>query len=175
MSEEFALLRFMPDGHDHKSCMDEAIEAATAVCAERSLRLTPLRRRVLEMIWGQHEPVLAYGLLEQLRIERSRAAPTTVYRALDFLLANGLIHRIESLNAYVGCGQPRVPHMGQFLICADCNAIAELHDPDISQLVTRKAGSIGFNVDRQTIEVSGQCPDCRRAVSADEDAEPRKA
>lgn len=161
MPEQPTLISFKPSGHDHQRCVQHALDVAAELCAAREVRLTALRRRVLEMIWGQHEPILAYELLDRLRTERTGVTPPTVYRALDFLLKNGLIHRIESLNAYVGCGGPWVPHTGQFLICSDCNAVAELDDPEIHELVRRKARGVGFNVDRQTIEVSGLCPDCR--------------
>lgn len=160
MSNQYALTSFKPFAHDHGRCVEDALDVAAKLCAERKLRLTPLRRRVLELLWSQHEPVLAYELLDRLRRERSGVAPPTVYRALGFLLRNGLIHRIESLNAYVGCGGPTIPHMGQFLICSDCNAVAELDDADINALVKHKAQRLGFNVERQTIEVSGLCPDC---------------
>ncbi|MEQ8192898.1 MAG: transcriptional repressor, partial [Rhodospirillales bacterium] len=125
--------------HDHAHCIDEALEAAEQVCLDAGVRLTPLRRRVLEMVWQSHEPVGAYDLLDRLREERRRAAPPTVYRALEFQLEQGLIHRIESLNAYVGCGSPQNRHGGQFLICRDCGSVAELNDIDIADTVMSKA------------------------------------
>jgi Fur family zinc uptake transcriptional regulator len=84
-----------------------------------------------------------------------------VYRALDFLLAQGLIHRIESLNAYVGCMHPEGTHGGQFLICSDCGAAAEVHDPRVDAAVARRAKELGFAVRRKTIEVEGICPPCQ--------------
>jgi Fur family zinc uptake transcriptional regulator len=120
--------------HDHRSCVTQAMATAARLCTERGARLTPLRRRVLELIWrghapAKHAPVRAYDLLARLSDKGARAAPPTVYRALEFLLAHGLIHRIESLNAYVGCMHPEGAHGGQFLICEDCGAAAEVHDP----------------------------------------------
>ena len=155
-----AIALFKPDSHDHGSCVRHALQVAEEMCADRGLRLTALRRRVLELVWGRHEPVRAYDLLDRLRADQRSAAPPTVYRALDFLLANGLVHRIESLNAYVGCGEPRSPHAGQFLICERCSAVAELAEPEISRIVARAARGSGFTVSRQTIEVSGLCPEC---------------
>ncbi|MBM3485893.1 MAG: transcriptional repressor [Alphaproteobacteria bacterium] len=146
--------------HDHGRCTDDALATAEALCAEKGLRLTALRRRVLELVWSRHQPVRAYDLLEDLRAERRRAAPPTVYRALDFLIANRLVHRIESLNAYVGCAGPRNPHVGQFLICRKCSAVAELNDGEIARTVARKARGLGFTVERQTIEIAGLCPQC---------------
>ena len=151
---------FRPYRHDHAACVGDAVDAAERVCAERGVRFTALRRRVFELIWRQHRPVRAYDLLDALRQERSGVAPPTIYRALEFLLENGLIHRIEHLHAFVGCGEPGAAHMGQFLTCLQCNAVGELCDPDISSLVERKAGRAGFRVSRQTIEVAGLCPAC---------------
>ena len=99
-------------------------------------------------------------MLEALRITHPSAAPPTVYRALDFLIEQGLIHRIESLNAYVGCPRPERPHVSQFLICGGCGAAAELDDPAIARAVLRRASELGFVVERQTIEVRGFCPQC---------------
>ena len=157
---------FQGRAHDHGRCVSDALDTAEELCGERGLRLTPIRRRVLELVWSKHEPVRAYDLLEDLRTERRRAAPPTVYRALDFLIENGFVHRIESLNAFVGCPGPRRPHVGQFLICRGCASVAEMDDAAISRMVARKAQSLGFQVLRQTIEVTGLCPECGRAGSA---------
>ena len=161
---------FKPRRHRHQQCVDDALSAAEQLCAERGRKLTPLRRRVLELIWSSHEPARAYDILEQLDGEGRSGAPPTVYRALEFLLANGLVHRIQSLNAYVGCGEPATAHAGQFLICRGCNTVGELDDPEIEALITGKAGATGFDVERQTIEIMGLCPDCAGA-----DAEPGHA
>ena len=160
--------------HDHGACVNDALATAARLCAARGARLTPLRRRVLELIWYGHAPVGAYDLLARLSDprgtagergtakERRPAAPPTVYRALAFLLAQGLIHRIESLNAYVGCMQPEGAHGGQFLICGDCGAAAEVHDPRVDAAVARRARELGFKVRRKTIEVAGVCLPCQR-------------
>lgn len=151
---------FRSASHDHRHCVDEALAQAEANCNRRGVRLTQIRRRVLELIWRRHEPVKAYDLLDSLRDEHRGAAPPTVYRALDFLLAEGLIHRIESLNAFVGCGDPGHPHLGQFLICQHCNAVAELDDHEINDVLRFKAEAMGFVVNWQTIEINGTCPTC---------------
>ena len=116
---------FKPRRHDHQRCVRDALRRAQEVCQSRHARLTSARQRVLELVWKAHQPVLAYDLLDELRAEQPRAAPPTVYRALEFLQAHGLVHKIESLNAYVGCSDPSHPHSGQFLICSDCNEVAE--------------------------------------------------
>ncbi len=161
MASRVVLSSFKGRRHRHRDCVAEALRAADEVCAARGLRLTALRRRVLELIWAQHRPVGAYELLDRLGDGR-KAAPPTIYRALDFLIAGGLVHRIESLNAYIGCGAPRTAHRGQFLICRDCHSVGELNDPAIASLVARRAQGLGFGVERQTIEVVGLCPDCAR-------------
>ncbi|ABI56544.1 Fur family transcriptional regulator [Alkalilimnicola ehrlichii MLHE-1] len=160
MNEPGVVTDFHDHGHDHAGCQQAALRRAEAVCRTSGARLTPLRRRVLELIWASHEPVKAYELLARLREERASVAPPTVYRALEFLLAQRLIHRLESLNAYLGCGAPDRPHACQFLICERCQAVAELSDDDISRLIERKARDLGFQMDRQTIELTGVCPAC---------------
>lgn len=152
---------FPDDRHVHADCLQSALAAAENVCRERGLRLTPLRRRVLELVWGSHEPVKAYDVLDQLRTEHRSAAPPTVYRALEFLQAEGFVHRIESLNAFIGCGAPQERHDGQFLICQGCGEVAEIDDADITQLLSNKAQSLGFHVDNETIEIKGLCANCR--------------
>lgn len=148
--------------HDHDDCVRAALDAAEAQCDRHGARLTALRRRVLELVWTSHEPVGAYALLDTLKAEGQAAAPPTVYRALDFLLVQGLIHRLERRNAFVGCRRPTTPHSAEFLICTDCGRVAELDDPSIGAAVRLGAEAQGFTVTRQTIEVEGLCPDCRK-------------
>ena len=152
---------FQDDRHTHDDCLQAALKAAEMVCAQRGLRLTPLRRRVLELVWQSHEPVKAYDVLDNLRREHRGAAPPTVYRALDFLQAEGFVHRIESLNAFIGCGAPQETHDGQFLICRSCGEVAEIDDDDITRLLSRKAGRLGFHIDNETIEIRGLCAGCK--------------
>lgn len=152
---------FPPRGHNHRKCIAEALDTAERVCSEHGLRFTQIRRRVLEIVWNRHAPVGAYEILDALRGEHHSAAPPTVYRALDFLVEHGLVHKIESLNAFVGCGHPEDgAHVGQFLICGNCRQVGELDDPDIAALIEKKAAGAGFAVSRQTIEVRGLCRDC---------------
>lgn len=156
---------FSDGGHDHQHCIDSALDEAAGLCARRGVRLTRLRRRVLELVWDSHQPTGAYALLDALRGENRKAAPPTIYRALDFLTAHGLIHRIESLNAYIGCPRPDHPHAGQFLICQSCGTTAELDDPRIMQAVAAGARQAGFQALRQTVEVAGLCPECRETAA----------
>jgi len=151
---------FKSEDHDHDHCVADALAAAARICEERGERLTPLRRQVLELVWASHRPARAYDLLDRLQEHRSSAAPPTVYRVLDFLLEQGLVHRIESLNAFVGCGTPGDHHGGQFLICRSCEKIAELDAGSITDAVEQVAAENGFQVERQTVEAFGLCPDC---------------
>jgi Fur family zinc uptake transcriptional regulator len=146
--------------HDHDRCIADALGMAEEVCQKRGARLTPLRRRVLELVWNSHRPVGAYTILDDLREGDKGAAPPTVYRALDFLMEQGLIHRIESLNAFVGCDHPEDRHVSQFLICTRCNAAVEIEDRGIANAVKKSAAEAGFSVNRFTIELQGTCPAC---------------
>ncbi len=145
----------------HPQCVSMALEQAEMICQRQHVRLTPIRRRVLELVWQKHRPVGAYDLLEQLQ-QQGRVAPPTVYRALDFLQQQGLIHRLESLNAFVGCAQPQQPHQGQFLICLSCRSLAEIADPKISRAIHHSALTAGFTALNQTVEVMGLCAGCRQ-------------
>lgn len=152
---------FTAGRHDHRRCVATALDKADAACTAAGRRLTPLRRRVLELVWGSHTPVKAYELLAILGRERHQAAPPTVYRALDFLQEAGLVHRIASMNAFVGCGEPGGGHAGQFLICSQCGTVAELDEPLLSRTIAASAARLGFEVRRETIEIEGLCADCR--------------
>ncbi len=162
MADTSILQPFAREPHDHARCVATALQAAESTCGAAGLRLTPLRRRVLELIWGSHTPVKAYDLLASIAKERHQAAPPTVYRALDFLQGAGLVHRIASQNAYVGCGNPATRHAGQFLLCTECGSVAEIDDPSVSDRILSRAQALGFAVTRETIEVEGHCRRCRR-------------
>lgn len=151
---------FKPVKHKHQECLQSAIRAAKQHCDGAGLRLTPIRQRVLELVWQSHEPVKAYAVLDELKQGHSSSAPPTVYRALDFLREQGLVHKIESLNAYVGCGDPKEQHSSQFFICHDCGSVAELDDADISGLIQKKANAFGFKIDGEMVEIKGQCQEC---------------
>ncbi|MDP3977891.1 MAG: Fur family transcriptional regulator [Pseudomonas sp.] len=151
--------------HDHSHCVSHALAEAEGICTQQGLRLTALRKRVLELVWQSHKPLGAYDILAVLSEQDGRrAAPPTVYRALDFLLENGLVHRIASLNAFVGCSHPTHTHQGQFLICRNCHAAIELEYAAISAAIVSGAQSVGFVVEGQTVEVVGLCAGCQEAA-----------
>ncbi len=147
--------------HDHVRCVADAMSDAVALCRARGVRLTPVRSRVLEIVWQNHKPLGAYDILAVLAAEGRSSAPPTVYRALEFLLEQGLVHRLSSLNAFVGCSRPGHTGSGQFLICRSCGNAAELNDEGVEGAITRSAASQGFAVHGHTVEIDGVCPDCR--------------
>jgi Fur family zinc uptake transcriptional regulator len=151
--------------HNHDACVADAVAAAEARAEAAAAKLTPLRRRVLELICASHVPVGAYHLMEQLGgASDRRAAPPTVYRALDFLMEHGLIHRINSLNAYVACFGPHRPHDACLLICEQCRTVEEVEADGLRRAIHRKGADAGFAVRGQTIEVTGLCRACRVGV-----------
>lgn len=162
---------FASPQHDHDDCVRTALAAAEEVCRAKGVRLTPIRRRVLEIVWDSHKPIGAYAILEALQRDRQHAAgesstavaPPTVYRALDFLREHNLVHRVESLNAYLGCAHPGDRHAAQFLICLDCGTAAEVDSARLRGAVQAAAGDAGFAMAEAAVEISGHCPDCQAA------------
>ncbi len=148
--------------HAHEpSFLAERLLRAEAACARRGAKLTDVRRTVLELILESREPIGAYALLDRLKHRSGHGKPPTIYRALDFLLAQGLIHRVERLNAFVGCHEEADhPHPVQFLICSICGSVTEFEDEAIGRAVETVAGRSGFVVKRSTVEVEGECGAC---------------
>jgi len=148
--------------HDHNRCIEDAIASAEQICVKNGVRLTDLRRRVLELIWQSHKPVTAYDLLDRLKEEKRNAAPPTVYRALDFLRENGLVHRLHSLNAFLGCDHPEGVHRGGFLICTKCHAVTEICDSaPLRDAITAEADARDFQITGSMVEILGLCSLCR--------------
>ncbi len=147
--------------HDHDQCIADALAQADAVCAAAGARLTATRRRVLELVWQSHVPVKAYGLLESMQRDKGGMVnPPTVYRALDFLLNMKLIHRIQALNAYVGCADPVRGHCGCLMICEQCHSVADVPATELEALISRSAAALGFQVSSQNTEIFGRCSAC---------------
>lgn len=149
--------------HDHASCAREAMAQAEAICAAAGARLTPVRRRVLEILLEEHRAMGAYDVLERLAEEGFGKQPPVAYRALDFLVEQGLAHRIRRLNAFAACTHPGAAHAPVFLICAACDAVAEAPGGDVRGALEEAAGGLGFTVERASIEAVGLCPTCREA------------
>ncbi|MCB1804593.1 MAG: transcriptional repressor [Candidatus Competibacteraceae bacterium] len=145
------------------TALQTAMAQAEQLCRARGVRLTALRRRVLELVLSSDTPQGAYAILDTLRLQDGRAgAPPTVYRALDFLLEQGLIHRLASCNVFIGCCQPTAHHSGQFLICRSCGKVAELDSQEVEKLIRKQAQKAGFRVESQMVEIAGYCQQCQQ-------------
>ncbi len=157
---ELAQRAYIP--HDHSSCVEHALERAEQLCASRNQRLTTLRKQVLALVWDSHKPIGAYDILAMMSKNQPRpTAPPTVYRALDFLLEHGLIHKLSSLNAYIGCQCPGQAHDGIFLICQQCRTTRELDIADRIHSLKDLASHTGFQPQHALVELSGLCPECQ--------------
>ena len=155
--------------HNHQACVSQALAEARSICQRHNARLTAIRERVLELIWQSHKPLGAYDILAQLGTEGHNAAPPTVYRALDFLLQHGLVHRIASLNAFTGCTHAGQNHQGLFLICRQCGNVLELESEPVSRAIDTAAEAEGFRPDEVTLEITGLCPRCRAGAETGTD------
>ena len=153
------------DPRHHVDSADAFVHAVERACNERGLRLTPIRANVLRLIADAGKPVKAYDLLERVKDGPGIAAPPTVYRTLDFLLENGFIHKLSSINAFVGCHHPGEAHQVPFLICDRCSGAVELCDERVSKLLTTQARERGFTPAAQTLEVHGVCANCEAVES----------
>lgn len=153
--------------HNHSACIRQALADARTLCRANNARLTPTREQVLELIWRSHKALGAYDLLAMLAEEGHRAAPPTVYRALDFLQRQGLVHRITSLNAFLGCTHAGEQHCGQFLICRNCRNVLELTAPEVALAVGRASADEAFVAEDTVVEVIGLCPACQLSGNHD--------
>jgi Fur family zinc uptake transcriptional regulator len=143
-----------------RRAVDKALHKAEVLCQQRGVRLTPRRRRALELILTANQPVGAYTLLSELK-SGAKMGPPTIYRALDFLLEQKFIHRVVSLNAFIACIDLDHPHQGQFVICTKCGSTAEIHAEQITSGLNREGRALGFKVEHQVIELSGLCTRCQ--------------
>lgn len=148
--------------HDHSSCVRSALDAADAACAVRSLQLTPVRRRVLEILLESHAAMGAYDVLARLDAEGLGSKPPVAYRALSFLVDNGFVHRIERLNAFIACAHPGAHHDPAFMICRSCGTVAEAQ---ATAALAQSAALSGFQVEQTVIEAEGLCPSCQPEAS----------
>jgi len=137
------------------------LDKAQQICEERGARFTQTRRRVLELMLQHSSSVSAYDLLDSLKKTELNAKPPTVYRALDFLLEQHFIHRVESQNAFIACNDFTDSHQLQLFICEKCNEVQELHSPQIQQSLNEQARLNDFQINTQTVEVRGLCHHCR--------------
>jgi Fur family zinc uptake transcriptional regulator len=146
--------------HNHKQCVRTALATAEQVCQERGVQLTPIRYQVLELIWESHKAVKAYELLDRIKPLQMAAKPPTIYRALEFLSEQGLIHRVESLNAFIGCRCSDSPHEQLLLICKNCQEVEERTATKVMQTLSDEFTDAGFIVHSKAIEIHGICSQC---------------
>jgi len=143
---------------NHVCCVRRITDYAERACSDRGVALTPLRKRVLEIVARSHRPVKAYKVLSEL----SRTAkPPTVYRALDFLIENGLVHKLSSVSSYFACFHPSNGHPDCFfLICTDCGEASEFCTKSLYKSVENAVKSKGFSGTDTVLEVRGLCSEC---------------
>jgi Fur family transcriptional regulator, zinc uptake regulator len=146
--------------HDHTACISLVLHQAKQLCADRGVQLTPIRYQVLELVWDSHKAVKAYDLLDKIKPLQPAAKPATIYRALDFLLEQGFIHRIESLNAFVGCGHSGHQHEQLMLICKQCHEVEERPAAEVMRALADETQYAGFSVHSRAIEIHGICAKC---------------
>lgn len=151
----------------HQHNLPALLQAAEQTCLKNGAQLTELRREVLTLVFKAKGPVTAYQLLDQLKATRKSAVPPTIYRSLEFLLENGLVHKIERLNAFVSCAEADHQHAdAQFLICKTCGAVTELEDHAISEAIALAASKRGFSPSRTVVEMDGVCANCAKKQSS---------
>jgi len=140
----------------------ERLQTAETLCQQRGTRLTPIRRKVLEIMLRQDRSLKAYELLDEVRRIQTNATPPTVYRALDFLCHQGLIHRLDAVNAWTACRDATGAHHDLLIICVHCGAVAELSEPDLSTRLAAKAAKEGFVLTSPETELRALCHACAK-------------
>lgn len=152
--------------HDHSVCATRTLQAAEERCAQEGLRLTSVRRKVLELLLEEHRAMGAYAILDALRNAGFGSQPPVAYRALDFLSAHGFVHKIERLNSFVACAHPEQDHSPVFMICRVCESVAESCAPQADGVLGDAARAAGFQIEKAVIEAEGVCPDCVDQITA---------
>lgn len=155
---------FISPSHDHVGCREKAIHTAEQLCIERGIRFIPIRREVLGLIWESHRAVKAYDLLNRIKPKTGTAKPATVYRALDFLLEQGLIHKVESLNAFIGCSFSDRQHEQLLLTCVQCHEVEERPGERVMEAIAKELEQAAFTMQRKAIEIHGICGRCVRSL-----------
>lgn len=150
----------------HPSSVADQLSIAESLCEQRGRRLTPIRRKVLELLLRHGRSLKAYELLEAMRAEHPGAAPPTVYRALDFLMEEGLIHRLDAVNAWTACLDAAGDPHDLLVVCTGCGAVAEVSDPVMSQQLAKRVAMTGFALATQETEIRALCPQCQKKQPA---------
>lgn len=160
---DFAELSLAFHDHDHSQCQGGALAKAESLGKAAGVNLTPVRRRALEILLESHRALGAYDVLDRLAADGFGKQPPVAYRALEFLVEHGLAHRIRRLNAFVACMSPGGPHQPAFLICRNCQSVAEAPAEAVRAALDAAAGAVGFRIERSNIEALGLCGTCRDA------------
>lgn len=166
---DIAAQRLFPKpGHNHDHCLSDALDKARAAFEERGLRLTELRRQVLQEIAGSHHSIGAYEILDRLAAKGTRLAPISVYRAIDALIEAGVVHRLESRNAYFAChsahGADGTGSAHMVLVCERCGTVAELQGDSLLAPLDAAARAAGFEPKIRVVEMAGTCAHCRQVA-----------
>jgi Fur family zinc uptake transcriptional regulator len=143
--------------HNHSKCLSKALTTAEAVLEAKGETMTPLRKTVLQKVWGSHKSISAMDVVQQLKVK-----PPIAYRVLDYLKQQGLVHHLQSVNAYVGCTCPDKNHASQFLICTDCGEVTELAQAIVDTGLGKQIQAAGFTPSTVHIEVHGVCKGCQK-------------
>ena len=146
--------------HDHGACVNKGMAAAEARCAKEGLRFTAVRRKTLEILLQEHRALGAYEVLDRLREDGFGSQPPVAYRALDFLVENGFVHKIEKLNAFIACTHPGNVHSPAFMICRECDSVAETQSMPARGALGDAARAAGFVIEKTVVEAEGLCPSC---------------
>lgn len=157
-------MSFPEPHHNHERCTAELLARAERTCERRGSRLTGQRREVLNCVAQSHSAVGAYDIIERMAGQGPRPAPITVYRALDFLEAHGLVHKVESRNAFVACSHPHEGKPAALLLCERCGLVAELDAPEVFDTLQSVARAQGFIIHRSVVELTGLCGSCGEAA-----------
>lgn len=139
----------------------QRLRTAEHLCQSRGTRLTPIRRRVLEILLRRHTSLKAYELLDEIKVLQPGAAPPTVYRALDFLVEQGLIHRLDAINAWTACTDAAGTPHDVLVVCTRCGAVAELSDPELSNQLAACVAEAGFILTGHETELRALCHTCQ--------------
>lgn len=146
--------------HDHAICVSDGMAAAETRCEKEGLRFTSVRRKTLEILLQEHRALGAYEVLDRLREAGFGSQPPVAYRALDFLVNNGFVHKIEKLNAFIACANPGAAHFPAFMICRSCDSVAETQSMPARGALGDAAKAAGFVIERTVVEAEGLCPTC---------------
>jgi len=148
--------------HNHQGCVEHALQTAEQICLKKEVRLTGIRKNILKLICASHKAIGAYELLDLFREQDPKAKPVTIYRALDFLMEAGLVHKIESLNAFIACLQAETQHKSAILICELCKNAYEIDATPVYESLYSLSETVQFKPQCLTLELHGLCVNCRK-------------